>query len=226
MTPTTTLTTNRMRDRIPAQALIEELLSRPDADPAVEAGVRAAEGQRLVAGLLAHLPVGWTVLHSLPVPDGEDTVDHVVVGPAGVLPVTTVHHPGKRVTVTGRTVVVAGLRLPAVLGAESDGDRLGRLLAAHGLAAVPVHPVVAVAGPTRLVVKERPRGVAVLPADVLRTRLPAKPAVLDAATVDAVVALLDRPDVWGGTTEAQPDLLQRFAALAARHRPHSRFRLR
>jgi len=226
MTATTTLAPIRMRDRVPAQALIEEALRRPDADPAVAAWVRAAAGQRLVAGLLATLPGGWTVLHSLPVADGEAVLDHVVVGPAGVLPVTTVFHPGKRMTVTGRTVVLAGERHPAVLRAEADGERLGRLLAAHGLAAVPVHPVVAVAGATRLRMKERPRGVAVLPADVLRSRLAEKPTTLDATTVDAVVALLDRPDLWGDAADAGPDLLQRFGELEARFRTRSRFRLR
>jgi hypothetical protein len=165
------------------------------------------------------------VLHSLPVPDAEGAIDHVVVGPAGVLPLTTVFHPGRRMTVTGRVVVLAGRRLPAVIGAEADGDRLGRLLAAHGLA-VPVHPVVAVAGSTRLAVKERPRGVTVLPASALRVRLPEKTAVLDRETVDAVVALLDRPDVWRETAEAEPDLLQRFAELESRARARSRFRLR
>jgi hypothetical protein len=226
MTATSTLPTIRMRDRVPAQTLIEEALRRPDTDPALADAVRDAEGRRLVAGLLAHLPAGWTVLHSLPLRGGEGAVDHLVLGPVGVLPITTVYHPGRRATVTGRTVVLAGEHLPAVLGAEANGDRLGRLLAAHDLAAVPVHPVVAVAGATRLTVKERPRGVAVLAAEALRTRLPQKPAVLSAATVDAVVALLDRPDVWGETSDAQPDLLQRFAVLEQRFRPRARFRLR
>ncbi|MCU1475296.1 nuclease-related domain-containing protein [Amnibacterium sp.] len=226
MTAISTLPTVRMRDRVPAQALIEEALRRPGTDPALAAAVRAAEGQRLVAGLLASLPAAWTVLHSLPLQGGEGAIDHLVLGPAGVLPVTTVFHPGRRGTVTGRTVVLAGEHLPAVLGAETDGDRLGRLLATHGLAAVPVHPVVAVAGTTRLAVKERPRGVAVLAAAALRSRLPGKPEVLSSATVDAVVALLDRPDVWGETSEAEPDLLQRFAVLEQRFRPRARFRLR
>lgn len=226
MTATSTLPTIRMRDRVPAQALIEEALRRPETDPGIAVLVRAAEGQGLVAGLLAQLPPGWTVLHSLPVAGGDAVIDHVVVGPAGVLPVTTVCHPGRRVIVTGRSVVLAGERIPAVLSAEADGARLGRLLAAHDLATVPVHPVVAAAGGTRLVVKERPRGVAVLPADTLRTRLPAKPRVLDGETVDAVVALLDRPDVWGDAAHAESDLLQRFAELQTSRRGRSRFRRR
>jgi hypothetical protein len=215
-----------MRDRIPAQTLLEEALRRPHADPALPGLVRGIEGERLVAGLLASLPAGWTVLHSLPVPGGEGSVHHVVVGPAGVLPVTTVFAPGRRMSVTGRTVVLAGQRLPAVVGAEADGELLGRLLAAHGLATVPVHPVVAVAGRTRLAVKERPRGVAVLPADALRARLTEKPEVLDAETLAAAVALLDRADLWGDATDAEPDLLQRFAELESRTRPRFRFRMR
>lgn len=205
-----------MQDRIPAQALIEAVLDSQDADAA---RLRAAQGQRIVAGLLAHLPAGWVVLHSMPVADGDHTIDHLVVGPAGVLPVTTASHPGKRVTVTGRAVTVGGTRLPIVLGAEADGERLGRMLVVHGLGAVPVAPVVAVAAPTRLVVRERPRGVAVVPADALRARLLEKPQVLDAETVAAVVALLDRPDLWAPAGEAQPDLLQRFTELESRAQP-------
>jgi Nuclease-related domain len=219
MTANTSTATIRMRDRIPAQALIEEVLGAAGTGSDAAAWYRAAQGQRLVAGLLAHLPAGWTVFHSMPVTDGEGTIDHVVVGPAGVLPVTTAHHPFRRMTVAGRVVIVAGHRLPTVLGAEADGDRLGRLLATHGLGAVPVHPVVAVAGATRLTVKERPRGVAVVPAESLRHRLIEKPPILDADGVAAVVDLLDRPDVWRPTAEAQPDLLQRFTELEGRMRP-------
>ncbi|MGN6743246.1 MAG: nuclease-related domain-containing protein [Amnibacterium sp.] len=216
MTASTTTTTIRMRDRVPAQALIEHVLEHPDADAA---WYRAAQGQRLVAGLLAQMPAGWAVFHSMPVAGEDRTIDHVLVGPAGVLPVTAAYHPGARMIVAGRVVTVAGQRLPTVRGAEADGDRLGRLLVAHGLGAVPVAPVVAVAAPTRLVVKERPRGVAVVPAETLRSRLLEKPRVLDAETTAAVVALLDRPDVWRPTEEAKPDLLQRFTELESRRRP-------
>lgn len=213
---TTSTTTARMRDRIPAQALIEHVLAHPDADAAWH---RAAQGQRVVAGLLEHLPAGWTALHSLPVAGEDVVVDHLLVGPAGVLPVTTASHPGRRMVVAGRIVTVGGRRLPTVLGAEADGDRVGRLLVAHGLGVVPVAPVVAVAAPTRLVVQERPRGVAVVPAETLRNRLADKPQVLDPETVARVLAVLDRPDVWGPAEAPQPDLLQRFAELEGRSRP-------
>ena len=122
-------------------------------------------------------------------------------------------------TVAGRVVTVAGTRLPTVIGAEADADRVGRLLAAQHLGVVPVQPVVVAAAGTRLKVAGRPRGVLVVTADQLRARLLEKPAVLAADEVASVVRLLDAPEYWGPTAEAQPDLLQRFTELETRTRP-------
>lgn len=220
-----------MRDRVPAQALIEEVLKRDEAlpapsrlarllgssplDPASRAWYRGAQGERALAAALAELPAGWTVFHSVRVEDEPGDLGHVVVGPAGVLPVQAVHHPGRRVRIAGRTVLVAGTRVPAVVAAEAAAERLGRLLAAHGLGAAPVHPVVAVGGDSRLTMTERPRGVAVLRADRLRDWLRSRPEVLDADAVARIATLLDAP---GGEqpAEAEPDLLLRFADLERR----------
>jgi hypothetical protein len=215
---TTTTAPIRMRDRIPAQTLIEEALAGEPAEGAAAARCRAAEGQRQIAGELALLPAGWTVFHSLPLPT-EGVLDHVVVGPTGVFPVVVAHHPGRRMTVAGRVVTVAGTRLPTVLGAEADADRVGRLLAAQHLGVVPVQPVVVAGAGTRLKVAERPRGVLVVAAEQLRARLLEKPVVLAADEVASVVRLLDAPEYWGPTADAQPDLLQRFAELETRTQP-------
>jgi len=203
----------RMRDRVPAQAVLQAALDAPSADL-----LRAAKTQRQVAALLAHLPAGWTVLHSLPRQDADGAVDHLAIGPAGVFPIADVGGPGRRLVVRGRVLAIGRRRSPAVLTAEADAERVGRLLAAHRLGVVPVHPTVVVQGALRLRVVDRPRGVAVVPASALRARLVGRPAVLEPEDVAAAVDLLDSPARWGDAPDAPADLLQRYSELEAQGR--------
>lgn len=61
--------------------------------PLVDRHDRGARGEELVGGVLEQLPgARWRVLHDVVLRHGN--VDHVVIGPAGVLTVETKSHPG------------------------------------------------------------------------------------------------------------------------------------
>lgn len=230
----------RMRDRVPAQALIEQVLHaraalRPRSrfervvgvdpiGPQALSWYAGALGERQVAGRLAGLPAGWTVFHSLPVGrDGAD-IDHLVVGPGGVFTVDVKHHDGAPVQVGGGTVLVAGTRRPYVQRAEGQARRVDRIVAGVLSEAPAVRPLVAVVGAKRLVVRAQPRTAQVLRAEHLHRFLRAQP---DRLMHDEIAALVERFDdvrSWQPVQEAGPELLLAFNGLSRDVRRAARVR--
>lgn len=219
-----------MRDRVPAQALLEQVLLRQAAvrprtrlerilgrDP-VEAEARSwytgATGERAVAARLTALPPGWTVFHSLPVGRNGADIDHLVVGPGGVFTVQTKHHTDASVWVAGRTVLVNGSSRPVVQKAEAEARRVDRIVAGALADPPAVRPIVAVVGAKRLRVRHAPKIVTVLRAEHLRRFLRSQPARLDPTEVQALVARFEDPATWLPTREAGPELLMAFSRLA------------
>lgn len=81
-----------------------------------------ADGEFAVAELLVELnpvslipwprrkPPAWRVLHSVPVGDGRTDIDHVLIGPPGVVTINTEHHHHHhaKLVLDGVSVVTAG----------------------------------------------------------------------------------------------------------------------
>ncbi|OKK06503.1 hypothetical protein AMK26_10845 [Streptomyces sp. CB03234] len=87
---------------------------------------------------------GWRVLHCVPLP-GSALIDHLAIGPAGVLAVRTVAARGRRVRIADPAVATGrAAPEPLLRWARRDAER-----AAHALATA-VRPVLAVADPGRL----------------------------------------------------------------------------
>lgn len=229
-----------MRDRVPAQALLEQVLllqaaarprtrverlvGRDPVEPDARPRYTGAIGERAVAARLATLPPGWSVLHSLPVGrDGAD-IDHLVVGPGGVLTITTMHHVDASLWVAGRTVLVAGSSRAIVQKAEAEARRVDRIVA--GVLADPpaVLPVVAIVGAKRITVRRAPRSVTVLRAEHLRRFLRALPARLGPDEVLALSAAFEDPATWQPAVEAGPELLLAFSRLTGEVRRAARIR--
>ncbi|GAA2753696.1 nuclease-related domain-containing protein [Amnibacterium kyonggiense] len=232
--------TGTMRDRVPAQALLEQVLlqqaaSRPRTAverlvgrdpiaPEARPWFTGAIGERAVAARLTGLPAGWTVLHSLPVGRNGADIDHLVVGPGGVFTVNTKHHVDASVWVAGRTVLVNGSSSPIVQKAEAEARRIDRIVG--GVLADPpaVRPVVAVVGAKRMRVTRSPRTAEVLRAEQLRRFLRSQPERLSAAEVRALVARFEDPATWLPTVEAGPELLLAFSGLTREVRAAARVR--
>jgi hypothetical protein len=229
-----------MRDRVPAQALLEQVLLRQAAarprtrlerllgrDPIVpdaRSWYTGATGERSVAARLATLPPGWTVLHSLPVGRKGADIDHLIIGPGGVFTVNTKHYVDASVWVAGRTVLVSGSSRPMVQKAEAEARRVDRMVA--GVLADPpaVRAVVAVVGAKRVTVRRAPGLVTVLRAEHLRRFLRSQPERLTAVQVGALVAAFDAPDAWLPTVEAGPELLLAYSRLSHEVRGAQRIR--
>lgn len=230
-----------MRDRVPAQALLEQVLLRQavarrrgrlerligvdPVDPEARGWYTGAIGERLVAARLAGLPDGWTVLHSLPLGRGGADIDHLVVGPGGVFTISTKLHVDASVWVAGRSVLVAGRRQAYTGRSASEARRVDRIVAGVVPDAPAVQPVVAVVGAKRLTVKAGPSAVTVLRAEQLRRWLRSRPVRLAPEQVARLVARFDDAATWQPTVEAGPELLLAFNRLHREVRAAARTRV-
>jgi hypothetical protein len=177
-----------------------------------------ADGEFAVADLLATLtkpsrwdrwrgrPTGWFVLHSVPLGDGRGRVrgdvDHLVVGPPGVVSINTKHHRTGKLYLDGEELVLNGHRTGYVPKARREAQRVTGFLQ-QALAVerpelagrVPVRPLVVIVG-GRLMVNTWPSGVTVVMTSTLVESLRALPAMLDTQAAAAVYELARRSTTW------------------------------
>lgn len=225
---TENVTATRMRQRLAAQAVIEELLSDQahlvprnraarilGRSPLTSTGTAwylGAQGEIAVGRMLDELPEDWTVFHALPVGTREADIDHLVVGPGGVFTINTKHHNGKRVWVANRTLMVSGHRQPHIRNAEHEAARVTKLVHQKLGLDGRVRPIVAIHGASSIVVKEMPDLVAVLDARQLRRWLLKRPVVLSAEERERIIGVVDDPGTWRTTPSAPDgDVMARFA---------------
>lgn len=176
-----------------------------------------ADGELIVAGLLRELtsPSGlaravrraprWRVLHSVPLMAGVGAgdIDHLLIGPPGVVTINTKHHRGGRLVIDGNLITVDEFTTDYVQQARdeaaSTAAALGTRLRACGREALArrlvVHPVVAVHGGA-LQVLRWPLGVTVATTTTLVHALRTMPPVIDAGAVEEIYAIARRSTTW------------------------------
>jgi Nuclease-related domain len=148
---------------------------RPSAD--ILAWRRGAAGERRTARLLASLERrGWAVLHDLAIPGTQANIDHLVIGPGGVIVVDSKRYRGRLrldrhgMVWHGRRLLVSALR--RVLWAADQADEV------LGVAEVQVAAVVAVHGASVPWGRLEADGVTIVPARRLPDLLQALPSIL------------------------------------------------
>ena len=182
-----------------------------------------ADGEFAVADLLATLAAVsrwnrlrgrtqlWRVLHSVPLGDGHGhasgDVDHLLVGPPGLVSINTKHHRTGKLYLDGDQLVLNGHRTDYVPKARREADRVTRLLqatlAAHGhielAGRVSVRPLLVIVG-GRLMTDRWPAGVTVVMTSTLIHAVRAFPTALDPDEVAAVYELARRSTTWNPPT--------------------------
>jgi Nuclease-related domain len=158
-----------------------------------------ARGERTVGRQLNKWAAryGWYVLHAVRVGRRGADIDHVVIGPFGVITVNT------KTTVTAVWVgeyglTVGGKSVDYLRKSRSEASRAGRLLdRATGLS-VPVQPAIVFVGARRVAIRRGgPADVAVLPSPrALRQWLRKQAPVLEPSQVDAIYEAARRPASW------------------------------
>jgi len=138
-----------------------QLRFRPSADS--RAWRRGVKGERRAARLLAPLERhGWAVLHDLAIPGSQANIDHLAIGPGGVLLVDSKQYRGRLrldgygMLWHGRHLLVSGLR--KIRWAADQADEV------LGIADVDVTAIVAVHGVSVPWGQVRADGVTVVPA--------------------------------------------------------------
>jgi hypothetical protein len=87
----------------------------------------ATKAREQVRRELAKLPAEWSVFHDLPLGAQDATLDHLVVGPGGVITLNTKHVTGT-VNVGPHTILVGGRSTQFVREARLDADLMKRQL--------------------------------------------------------------------------------------------------
>jgi Nuclease-related domain len=160
---------------VAAAGLGWRLRCRPSAD--TRAWRRGAAGERRTARLLVPLERrGWAVLHDLAIPGTQANMDHLVIGPGGVLVIDSKRYRGRLrldrygMVWHGRQLLVSVLR--KVLWAADQADEV------LGVADVQVPAVVAVHGASVPWGLLQADGVTIVPARRVPGLLQALPSML------------------------------------------------
>jgi hypothetical protein len=220
-----------MRQRLPAQMAIEQLLrlqgtkavrtplarffGRSPLGPDSRGWYLGAQSSIEAGAHLALLPADWTVFHALPLGNHGTDIDHLVVGPGGLFTIKTKLHLGKRVSVIGRTLLVAGHRAPYIRSAEFEADRVTQVIRSRIPLVVPAQSILAIVGAKQLTIEQMPRRVTVVDVRHLRRALLKLRPVLTTDESSAIVAVIDDPATWSVLPlAASEQLMARFSAVA------------
>ena len=201
-----------MRHQVAAQSVIEALLRKQEGAPERNwfgrlvgdsplqpdsvAWYRGALGELAVGRILATLPSDWAVFHALPIGKKGADIDHLVVGPGGIITINTKNHSGKSVWVGGQTLMVSGQKVPHIRNADFEATRVTKLLRERMPLLPAAQPVLAILDPKTLNVKAKPDHVTVLSAARLRRWLLKRPVVLRPDQLAELTAIIDEPTTW------------------------------
>ena len=224
-----------LRARIPGHALIEKLLAECDAGRIRvehDAAVIDEEslgwywgvfGERITAANLGYLGPDWTVLHSVPVGRSGKDIDHIAIGPPGVVVINSKDHRGKSIWAGGFGLKVNGQSRSGYIQGVLRDIALAeeRLTRAVGFA-VEVRGALSFIAPRSLKVTAQPGSpehpITVASAEYLAPKLRSARPEYSAEQVGRIVEAASSPYTWLSHPERSrpgPALDQEFEALAA-----------
>lgn len=177
-----------------ARGLLSRALGGDPLHPAAASWYRQALGELRVGAALRGLGAGWHVVHAVP-HSGAD-IDHLVVGPPGVLTIAAENHAGRRIQVSGTALFVDGRRTSDIPAAEHEARLASRALTRAVGTPVIAMPLVVVVDPARIV-----RGSVASPVDVVDVRvlidyLTALPALLPPPLVRTIARAAEEWTTW------------------------------
>ncbi|WP_375493594.1 nuclease-related domain-containing protein, partial [uncultured Jatrophihabitans sp.] len=195
--------TREVRHAVPMRTVLARVVGAKTDHRARRVG---AGGEADVARALARLGDHWKVLHAVPVGEQDSDIDHVVIGPVGVLTITTENHPDADVVVRGDTVTVNGSDEPYVRDSRHEAEYASRLLSAAAGIAVQARGVLAFAGAQRgFTVEEQPSDVSVVTLRGLPKYLCDLPTLFDDDTIEHLYAVARHLATWRPDKVARQD---------------------
>ncbi len=160
-----------------------------------------ARGEQTVGRQLSRWAAryGWHVLHAVPVGQRGADIDHVVIGPFGVVTVNT-KTTGTAVWVGEYALTLGGKSVDYLHQSRREAARAGRLLSAATGQHVPVQPAIVFVRAPRVTIRRGGQAdVAVLASPrVLRRWLSRQRPVLPPDQVEAIYQAARMPSNWQG----------------------------
>jgi hypothetical protein len=232
-----------LRDRLPAQALIERCVEEREATPDRSFwqrlfGVRplSSDARSWFQGALGELKVArgleglgheWTVLHSVPVGQRGSDIDHIVIGPSGVFTINSKFHERQRVWVSGSTLRVGGYPTQHLRNAEFEGQRASQMMSRASGIDVHARPLVVIIDAQSISYGPNKPTVPVVSLGKLSRMLRRSRHTLSATECAYFADVAADPSTWSPVPlyAAEPDLRERFDALQREMRSASLVRV-
>ena len=185
------------RNEVNAQAPVLNFVARVLGVKTEERAWRVgAKGEEKVAAELGHLGPMWRVLHAVPVGDRGSDIDHVVIGPAGVITLNAKRHPRGKAWVGERAIIVNGQRTDYLRNSRYEAQRAARLLSTACGRPVEVSSAVVFVDLEHFTVKQMPADVQVTTRLRLLKWLRSLPVVLDDEAVDETFTAARLANTW------------------------------
>lgn len=155
-----------------------------------------AVGELRVGEVLRELGAGWHVVHAVPHSGADADIDHLVVGPPGVLTIAAEHHAGRRIQVSGSVLYVDGHRTSDIPAAEHEARLASRALTRAVGTPVIATPLVVVVDPARIVRGALPSPAQVVDVRALVDHLRSLPALLPPSLVRTIARAAEEWTTW------------------------------
>ena len=173
--------------------------ARDPLGPGLRHAHQAALGQQQVGAVLAGLPRTWHVMHCVPTSD-RSCLDHLLVGPGGVVVLRTAAHPDWALRVTGDIVRPDGRPVSHVRLLRRQVGIVAERLRGPDLP-VRLLGVVVVVGDRSVRTGDLPAGVSVVRLGGLASWVADLPTVLSQVDVARLASSASRPGTWPTQTD-------------------------
>lgn len=219
-----------LRDRVAGQSAMLEVVSAQHGAPQqstigrffgispltadARGWYRGALAELLVGDVLENLGHRWDVLHDVALE--HDTLDHLVIGPAGVFTVRTANCDGMDVVVDHDALVVVGESRPDILLARIEANEVAQILSTAAGRPVSVRPLLVVVRARRLMVKTAVDDVRIVASSDLERALGTSPRLLSGDEVAFISDAADLDATWpstGATIEDTQKLHRDFSVI-------------
>lgn len=162
------------------------------------------QGEQEVAVVLAALPTEGHVLHAVPAGSKGRDLDHLLIGPAGVIVINTKHHHNAKVNHSRDCLWIGKHPHNAPRDVAAAATTTTELLCRLSGVRAPGHGIVALVCAASLRRAQSAVGTVVHAEDLPR-HIRALPASLSAAQVNALLAVAQDPATWEGSARVTQD---------------------
>ena len=185
------------RNEVNAQAPVLNFVARVFGVKTDERAWRVgAKGEEKVASELAKLGPAWRVLHAVEVGQNGSDIDHILIGPPGVITLNAKCHPRGKAWVGERMVMVNGQKTDYLRNSRFEAQRAARRLSAACGRPVATAAAVVFVDLDDFTVKQMPADVHVTTQRRLVRWLRSLPAAISGDAIDAIYSKARLSNTW------------------------------